>query len=153
MSDKKHISFTLDGKIVEVQDGTSIWEAARDKGTDIPHLCYRDESGYRADGNCRACMVEIEGERVLAASCQRSVTEGMVVHSQSARASSARKAVMELLVADQPVREEAHDPQSHLWHYADEQAVEASRFPSKAAPWMKSRCSSSNVCGFVIAPP
>ena len=134
MSEQKKISFTLDGKTVEVSEGTSIWEAARDKGTDIPHLCYRDESGYRADGNCRACMVEIEGERVLAASCQRSVSEGMVVHSQSNRATSARKAVMELLVADQPVRDDAHDPQSHLWHYADEQAVEASRFPSKSAP-------------------
>ena len=50
-------------------------------GTDIPHLCYSPEPGYRADGNCRACMVEIEGERVLAASCLRKPTDGMKVHT------------------------------------------------------------------------
>ena len=48
-------------------------------GTDIPHLCYAPEPGYRADGNCRACMVEIEGERVLAASCMRKPAVGMKV--------------------------------------------------------------------------
>ena len=51
--------------------GETIWQVAQRRGTEIPHLCYCPKPGYRADGNCRACMVEIEGERVLAASCIR----------------------------------------------------------------------------------
>ena len=51
-------------------------------GTEIPHLCHSPEPGYRADGNCRACMVEIEGERVLAASCKRTPHVGMKVKSR-----------------------------------------------------------------------
>jgi len=130
----KPVSFSLDGKTVEAQPGETIWQAAARHGTDIPHLCYRDSDGYRADGNCRACMVEIEGERVLAASCIRTPTEGMVVHSENRRARTARKMVMELLVADQPSRDTAHDPDSELWRYAETQDVDAARFPAKASP-------------------
>ena len=130
----KPVSFSLDGKTVEAQPGETIWQAAARHGTDIPHLCYRDSDGYRADGNCRACMVEIEGERVLAASCIRTPTEGMVVHSENHRAKTARKMVMELLVADQPSRDTAHDPDSKLWRYAETQDVDAARFPVKASP-------------------
>ena len=130
----KPVSFSLDGKTVEAQPGETIWQAAARHGTDIPHLCYRDSDGYRADGNCRACMVEIEGERVLAASCIRTPTEGMVVHSENHRAKTARKMVMELLVADQPSRDTAHDPDSELWRYAEMQDVDATRFPAKASP-------------------
>ena len=65
------MKFILDGKEVEALEGETIWQVAKRLGTDIPHLCYSPEPGYRADGNCRACMVEIEGERVLAASCIR----------------------------------------------------------------------------------
>ena len=130
----KPVSFSLDGKTVEAQPGETIWQAAAHHGTDIPHLCYRDSDGYRADGNCRACMVEIEGERVLAASCIRTPTEGMVVHSENHRAKTARKMVMELLVADQPSRDTAHDPDSELWRYAETQDVDAARFPAKSSP-------------------
>ena len=130
----KPVSFSLDGKTVEAQPGETIWQAAARHGTDIPHLCYRDSDGYRADGNCRACMVEIEGERVLAASCIRTPTEGMVVHSENHRAKTARKMVMELLVADQPSRDTAHDPDSELWRYAETQDVDVARFPAKASP-------------------
>ena len=130
----KPVSFSLDGKTVEAQPGETIWQAAARHGTDIPHLCYRDSDGYRADGNCRACMVEIEGERVLAASCIRTPTEGMVVHSENHRAKTARKMVMELLVADQPSRDTAHDPDSELWRYAETQDVDAARFPGKSSP-------------------
>ena len=56
------IEFELDGKTVSATAGETIWQVAKRVGTDIPHLCYADEPGYRADGNCRACMVEIEGE-------------------------------------------------------------------------------------------
>ena len=130
----KPVSFSLDGKTIEAQPGETIWQAAARHGTDIPHLCYRDSDGYRADGNCRACMVEIEGERVLAASCIRTPTEGMVVHSENHRAKTARKMVMELLVADQPSRDTAHDPDSELWRYAETQDVDAARFPAKSSP-------------------
>ena len=58
------IKFTLDGREVEAAEGETIWQVAKREGTRIPHLCYLDKPGYRADGNCRACMVEIEGERV-----------------------------------------------------------------------------------------
>ena len=90
-STTKPITFTLDGDVV-IADGTqTIWEIAKSRGTTIPHLCHRDEPGYRSDGNCRACMVEIEGERTLAASCIRTPTEGMVVSTETARATTARR--------------------------------------------------------------
>jgi len=131
MTDK--ITFTLDGQQVEAQLGESIWEVAKRQGTTIPHLCHSGEKGYRSDGNCRACMVEIDGERVLAASCVREPSNGMVVKSASARATSARKMVMEMLVADQPARETAHDKSSHLWDMADAQGVTTSRLPKLEA--------------------
>ena len=62
------IRFTLDGKEVTAREGQTIWEVSKGEGFEIPHLCHKDSPGYRSDGNCRACMVEIEGERVLAAS-------------------------------------------------------------------------------------
>ena len=112
------IQFTLDGRKVEALAGETIWQVAARQGIEIPHLCHAPEPGYRADGNCRACMVEIEGERVLAASCIRAPTADMKVLSGSERARSARRMVMELLLADQPKRDRAHDPDSKLWRWA-----------------------------------
>lgn len=126
----KTINFMLNGQSVTAAADESIWEIAKREGTLIPHLCHADEPGYRSDGNCRACMVEIEGERVLAASCIRNPSEGMVVRTDTDRADNARKMVMELLVADQPAREDAHDRSSHLWQMADVQGVSESRFPA-----------------------
>ena len=57
------IKFQLDGKTVEADPGETIWQVAKRHDTVIPHLCYKDAPGYRPDGNCRACMVEVEGER------------------------------------------------------------------------------------------
>ena len=124
-----HVSITLDGETVSVAPGMTLWEAANGRGIVIPHLCHKPAPGYRPDGNCRACMVEIEGERVLAASCIREAEEGMVVHTASARAVSARKMVMEMLVADQPERADAHDKSSHLWDMAEANGVVTSRLP------------------------
>src|SRR3954470_23774217 len=93
------ITFTLDGREVTARAGETIWQVAQREGTEIPHLCYSPEPGYRADGNCRACMVEIEGERVLAASCKRTPSIGMKVKTASQRAVAAQNMVMELLVA------------------------------------------------------
>ena len=128
------IRFTLNGRAVEAAPGETIWQAARRAGEEIPHLCYAPEPGYRADGNCRACMVEIEGERVLAASCIRQPSDGMKVKSASERAKKARALVFELLAADQPARESAHDPQSKFWDWAGRIGVEGSRFPAGARP-------------------
>ncbi len=126
----KPVSFTLDGREVTAQPGETIWQAAQRLGTAIPHLCWQPKPGYRADGNCRACMVEIEGERVLAASCIRRPAEGMKVKTASARAVKARAMVMELLLTDQPGKPEAHDSTSKLWAWAERIGVTQSRFPA-----------------------
>ncbi len=97
-------------------------------------MCWLPKPGYRADGNCRACMVEIEGERVLAASCVRRPTPGMKVQTASERARFSRKMVFELLVGDQPARAAAHDPNSRFWQWADRLEVSDSRFPRHDAP-------------------
>ncbi len=128
------IRFTLDGRDVAAAPGETIWHVAQREGIEIPHLCYAPEPGYRADGNCRACMVEIEGERVLAASCIRKPADGMVVSTASERARRSRELVFELLVADQPKREAAHDPESKFWHWAGEIGVMGSRFPASERP-------------------
>ncbi|MDB5649034.1 MAG: formate dehydrogenase subunit alpha [Hyphomicrobiales bacterium] len=123
------VSFQLDGKTVTARADETIWQVAQRRGTDIPHLCHRDAPDYRPDGNCRACMVEIDGERVLAPSCRRKPVEGMIVSSVSERAAKARALVMELLVADQPSRDQAHDPDSAFWQQASSIGVTTSRFP------------------------
>ena len=123
------VTFTLDGAEVTAPKGVTIWEISNGRGIIIPNLCHKPQPGYRPDGNCRACMVEIEGERVLAASCIREPGEGMVVRTDTARAKHARKMVMEMLVADQPEHEIAHDKASPFWDMARLQDVETSRFP------------------------
>src|SRR5467141_3620555 len=128
------IRFFLDGAEVEAQPGETIWQVANRQGVEIPHLCWLPKPGYRADGNCRACMVEIEGERVLAASCVRKPTAGMKVQTASERARFSRKLVFELLIGDQPDRAVAHDPNSRLWQWADRLEVSDSRFPRHPAP-------------------
>jgi len=130
------IRFELDGRQVEAGAGETIWQVAKREGVTIPHLCYADEASYRdqPDGNCRACMVEIEGERTLAASCIRQPTPGMQVRTQNERADRARRLVMELLLADQPTRAQAHDPDSRLWRWADAQQLSHSRFPADSRP-------------------
>ena len=128
------VTFTLDGQEVTAQPGESIWQVAERHNTTIPHLCWSTAPLYRADGNCRACMVEIEGERVLAASCVRKPTPGMTVNTANDRAAKARSMVMEMLLTDQPPRDTAHDPNSRLWQWADEMDLAESRFPTRMSP-------------------
>ncbi|MBL6599944.1 MAG: formate dehydrogenase subunit alpha [Alphaproteobacteria bacterium] len=128
------ITFELDGKQVTAAPGETIWQVADRLGTEIPHLCYKPADSYRADGNCRACMVEIEGERTLAASCIREPADGMKVTTASDRAKASRRMVMELLLADQPAKAEAHDPSSTLWRFADGMELSESRFPVHERP-------------------
>src|SRR5690242_12491896 len=127
-------TFTIDDREIDIRDGETIFRAARRLEVELPHLCYSPKPGYRPDGNCRVCMVEIEGERVLAASCLRAPTPGMKVKTQTDRAKTARRMVAELLLTDQPPRDTAHDPQSHLWDTIDRQELERSRFPRRSSP-------------------
>ena len=124
------VTINLNGNDVKVPQGYTIWEAANGQGLVIPHLCHKPAKGYTPDGNCRACMVEVEGERTLVASCIRPVSEGMVVNSESDRARKSRELVVELLAADQP--EILHDASSHFSAMAEMNGVSDSRFPAKA---------------------
>ena len=94
------VEFKLDGKTIVAYGGETILKAAKRHGVDIPHLCFKD--GYRPDGNCRACVVEINGERTLAPSCCRSATAGMEVKANSERALKSQKLVLEMLLSDMP---------------------------------------------------
>ena len=137
-------SFTivLDDQEVTAYPGETLWQVAKRAGESIPHLCFKDAPGYRADGNCRACMVEVEGERVLAASCIREAKPGMVVHSaHSPRATQARETVLELLMADQPSRAQSPDRSSHFWEVADQLAVDEAAVKSWLPPRRKAAVS------------
>ena len=78
------VTFTLNGNTIIGRPGQTLLQIANGRGIEIPRLCYME--GMRADGNCRTCMVEIKGERVLAPSCCRYPTDGMEVTTNSARA-------------------------------------------------------------------
>jgi formate dehydrogenase major subunit len=130
-TNSKPKTFFIDDREIDIRDGESIFRAARRLDIKLPHLCYSPQPGYRADGNCRVCMVEIEGERVLAASCIRNPSPGMKVKTATERAKTARKMVAELLLTDQPAIEVAHDPESEFWQTAKRQKVEAGRFPQR----------------------
>src|SRR6201982_2392125 len=127
-------TFFIDDREIDIRDGETIFRAARRLDIKLPHLCYTPKPGYRPDGNCRVCMVEIEGERVLAASCIRTPTPGMKVKTQTHRAKTARRMVADLCPTDAPRKDVAHDPQSEFWLTADRQGLTTSRFPRRAAP-------------------
>src|SRR3954447_11541860 len=127
-------TFLIDDREIDIREGESIFRAARRLGIKLPHLCYSPKPGYRPDGNCRVCMVEIESERVLAASCIRTPAAGMKVKTQTDRAKNARRMVAELLVTDQPPQDVAHDPTSELWKIVTRQNIHAGRFPRRASP-------------------
>jgi formate dehydrogenase major subunit len=94
------VEFSLDQETIQAYEGESILKAAQRHGVDIPHLCFKD--GLRADGNCRACVVEIKGERSLEPSCCRTATAGLEVLAKSERAVKSQQLVLELLLSDMP---------------------------------------------------
>ena len=106
-------SFLLDGRAVDALPDETILQAARRHGVDIPHLCYKD--GLRPDGNCRACVVEVKGERTLAPSCCRTPQEGMEVATTSERARHSQKLVLELLLSDVVETPYTNDSELATW--------------------------------------
>ena len=124
------IAFSLNGADVAAAPGETIIEAADRLGVEIPRLCYKP--GYRPDGNCRACMVEIKGERALAPSCCRQPTAGMVVSSNSARAVHSQKMIVELLASDMPER--SYKTDSELDHWRRALNIGTPRFARRAQP-------------------
>ncbi|MBU6224072.1 MAG: formate dehydrogenase subunit alpha [Burkholderiales bacterium] len=121
------INFQFNGKAVSCSPNQSLLEIAKSQGIEIPHLCYQE--GMQAVGNCRACMVEIEGERVLAPSCCRLPANNMVVHSNSERAVNSQKMVLELLLSDMP--EKDYTRHNELDHWAHNMALDKPRFPAR----------------------
>ena len=124
------VVFSLNGSELRAEAGETIIEAAQRHGVEIPHLCWTP--GMRPDGNCRACMVEIKGERVLAPSCCRAPAPGMEVSSESPRAVHSQKLVVELLAADVPER--SYRPDSELDHWKRRLGVGTPRFAARAQP-------------------
>jgi formate dehydrogenase major subunit len=107
------IEFKLNGRTVIGRPDETIIETARKNGVEIPHLCYKP--GLRPDGNCRACVVEIKGERVLAPSCCRYPKEGMEVTTNNPRAELSQKMVLELLLSDMPQRQYSKENELDAW--------------------------------------
>jgi formate dehydrogenase major subunit len=124
------VEFTLDGRPISAYPGQTILQAAQAAGVEIPYLCYME--GMRPDGNCRACMVEIEGERVLAPSCCRTPSPGMKVHAENERARHAQRMVLELLASDMPAT--AYTRDSELEHWLRTLGVGTPRFAPREQP-------------------
>ncbi len=124
------VSFTLNGQPVVGTSDETILQTAERHGVEIPRLCYMD--GMRPDGNCRTCMVEIKGERVLAPSCCRYPKDGMEVTSNNARALISQKMSLELLLADMPETSYTRDSELDFW--AKKLDIGKPRFKSRAQP-------------------
>jgi len=124
------IEITLNGRAVSASPGETLIQLAARHGITIPRLCHLD--GLRPDGNCRACVVEVRGERVLAASCCRRPVAGMDVRTDSPRALGAQKMVLELLSADRPGS--PHRADSELDHWLQTLQVGVSRFAPRPVP-------------------
>jgi formate dehydrogenase major subunit len=124
------IEFKLNGNTVVGRPDETILETAKRHGVEIPHLCTMP--GLRPDGNCRACVVEVKGERALAPSCCRYPQEGMEVTSDSARAVLSQKMVLELLLSDMPEKEYRKDSELDQW--AQKLNIGLPRFKARRQP-------------------
>ncbi len=145
------VVFSLNGEDVTAAPGETIIQAADRLGVAIPRLCYKP--GYRADGNCRACMVEIAGERVLAPSCCRQPLAGMVVSSVSARALHSQKMIVELLASDMPER--TYKTANELDYWKGALGIGTPRFARRAQPAadLSLAMADASICGLGQAAP
>ena len=123
------VAFEINGRAVTARAGETLLVIAAREGLEIPHLCYKD--GLDAVGNCRSCMVEIAGERVLAPSCCRFPVAGMKVSTDSERAVASQKLVLELLLSDMP--ETAYTRHNEVDEWAKKLGVGKPRFPARAS--------------------
>jgi formate dehydrogenase alpha subunit len=98
----QEIKLNLDGQDIMVEEGLTVLDAAKRAGIQIPTLCAMPELGFTS-GSCRVCVVEIEGEPTLSASCMTSIREGMVIHTNSKRVIEARRVLVELLISRHPL--------------------------------------------------
>jgi formate dehydrogenase major subunit len=130
MTARETITFSLNGRDVTGLKGEPIIEVARREGIEIPHLCYKP--GLDAVGNCRACVVEIAGERTLAPSCCRAATPGMKVSTDSERALKSQKLVLELLQSDMP--EADYTRHNEVDHWSAKLGLGKPRFAARAQP-------------------
>ena len=91
------ITATINGTEVRVDEGTTILEAARTAGIEIPTLCHSPD--LKPTGNCRICVVEVQGARTLVGACHTPISAGMEIETDTPKAIMARKATIELLMA------------------------------------------------------
>jgi formate dehydrogenase major subunit len=124
------IEFKLNGKTVIGRPDEPIITTAKNNGVTIPHLCHG--GNQRSDGNCRACVVEIKGERVLAPSCCRFPSAGMEVTTDSPRALASQKMVLELLLSD--MSEQSYTRENKVAFWAEKLNVGQPRFKSREQP-------------------
>jgi NADP-reducing hydrogenase subunit HndD len=94
------INLTINNKAIQVEEGTTIFEAAKLSNILIPHFCYMEN--VHQIGSCRICVVEVEGGKTLMASCVTAAKEGMIVHTNSERVRDVRKVIYELMLSDHP---------------------------------------------------
>ena len=94
------VNLTIDGIKVSVPEGSTILQAAQQVGINVPTLCYHPDQAVKA--NCRVCVCEVEGNRLLQAACSQPVMEGMVIKTRSPKVIEARKTILELILANHP---------------------------------------------------
>lgn len=121
------VTFELNGREVTGRATDTILTVAKREGIEIPHLCFKE--GMDTAGNCRACVVEINGERVLAPSCCRNPTNGMKVNTESERAVKSQKLVLELLQSDMPEADYTRHNEVDEW--AEKMGVGKPRFTAR----------------------
>jgi formate dehydrogenase major subunit len=126
---RETVKFLLNDREATALPGETIWSVAKREGIEIAHLCHKP--GLKPEGNCRACMVEVEGERVLAASCCRNVSDGMKVQTHSERARKSRALVLELLMSDAGASTDSLTPKSELSFWAKHEGAKTGRLPTR----------------------
>src|SRR5688500_9038211 len=124
------IEFKLNGRTVVGRPDEPIITTAQKHGVEIPHLCHG--GNQRSDGNCRSCVVEIKGERVLAPSCCRYPSAGMEVTTDSPRALTSQKMVIELLLSD--MTEKSYTRDNKVAEWAERLGIGSPRFKARAQP-------------------
>jgi len=126
LADRSFVAIKINGKNYFGNPNETILDVSKRNGIEIPHLCFKE--GMRPDGNCRACMVEIEGERVLQPSCVRTISDGMIVNTNNDRVVQSQKLVLELLASD--VSDKVYKKDSELSDWAERLKIKTNRFPT-----------------------